>query len=80
MIKALIISILILSPIKQRKSFTIEIKHIGASKLDTIQVQNIQSPLCIADYQNGESCLICGKDSVITCNVEDYKIINGTSN
>lgn len=75
MIKALIISILILSSVKDRKSFTIEIKRIGVEDMDTIQVQNIQSPLCIADFQNGESCLICGKDSVITCNVEDYKII-----
>ena len=70
----LILALLISAP-KVRKSFTIEVKRIGVTKLDTIQVHNIQSPLCIADYQNGESCLICGLDSVIMCNVEDYRII-----
>ena len=74
-ITLLILTVLMITTPKPRKSFTIEVKHIGSSKLDTIQVHNIQSPLCIADYQNGESCLICGKDSVITCNVEDYKVI-----
>jgi hypothetical protein len=70
-----LILILTITQPKVRKSFTIEIKRSGVEKLDTIQVINIQSPLCIADYQNGEACLICGKDSVITCNVEDYKIL-----
>jgi len=70
-----LILILTITQPKVRKSFTIEVKRIGVEKLDTIQVPNIQSPLCIADFQNGESCLICGKDSVITCNVEDYKIL-----
>ena len=70
-----LILILTITQPKARKSFTIEIKRIGIEKMDTIQVINIQSPICIADYQNGESCLICGKDSVITCNVEDYKVI-----
>lgn len=73
--KYLFILILLSTKPINRKSFTIEIKRIGIEKMDTIQVTNIQSPLCIADYQNGESCLICGKDSVITCNVEDYKIL-----
>jgi hypothetical protein len=72
----LLILALLISPPKARKSFTIEIKRIGITTLDTIQVYNIQSPLCIADFQNGETCLICGKDSVITCNVEDYKILS----
>lgn len=74
--KYLFILILLSTKPINRKSFTIEIKRIGIETMDTIQVTNIQSPICIADYQNGESCLICGKDSVITCNVEDYKILN----
>ena len=71
----LILLAVLITPPKARKSFAIEIKRIGIDKLDTIQVRNIQSPLCIADYQNGDHCLICGKDSVITCNVEDYRVI-----
>lgn len=71
----LALSLLVVSQPKTRKSFTIQIKRIGTAALDTIQVTNIASPLCIADYQNGESCLICGLDSVITCGVEDYKIL-----
>ena len=57
------------------KDVTLEVKYVGSRWLDTINVKNAKSPLCIADFQNGESCLICGKDSVITCNVEDYRVL-----
>ena len=71
----LLISLLIFTP-KPRKSFTIEVTYKDSS-IDTIQVTNIQSPLCIASYKRGYDCLICGDDSVIVCNVKDYRVING---
>lgn len=57
-----------------RKSFTIEVMYKDSS-IDTIQVNNIKSPLCIASYKRGYDCLICGDDSVIVCNVKDYRVI-----
>lgn len=57
------------------KSLTIAVKYNGISRVDTLFVKNARSPICIADFQNGESCLISGKDSVITCNVEDYTVV-----
>lgn len=57
------------------KNITVAIKYNGIRRVDTIFIQNARSPICIADFQNGESCLISGKDSVITCNVEDYSVI-----
>ncbi len=58
------------------KNLTLEVKYNGINRWDTLFLKNARSPICIADFQNGETCLISGKDSVITCNVEDYKIIS----
>jgi len=57
------------------KSLTIAVKYNGINRVDTLFVKNARSPICIADFQNGESCLISGIDSVITCNVEDYTVV-----
>ena len=57
------------------KNLTIAVKYHGIKRIDTLFVKNARSPICIADFQNGESCLISGKDSVITCNVEDYSLV-----
>lgn len=64
---------------KQKPSFknvTVAVKYNGIRRMDTIFIKNARSPICIADFQNGETCLISGKDSVITCNVEDYAVIS----
>ncbi|MDI1235823.1 MAG: hypothetical protein PSX81_16220 [bacterium] len=58
------------------KNVTVAIKYHGIRRMDTFFIKNARSPICIADFQNGESCLISGKDSVITCNVEDYTIVS----
>lgn len=77
----LILFFVVVSSFKEKtkpsfKNVTVAIKYNGIRRVDTIFIKNARSPICIADFQNGESCLISGKDSVITCNVEDYSVIS----
>jgi hypothetical protein len=57
------------------RNVTVEIRYYGRALPDTFTIVNARSPICIASYKNGESCLVSGRDSVITCNVSDYKVL-----
>lgn len=60
---------------KERKTITIEVKYLNDTT-DTLILKSVQSPICIADYENGEACLIVGADSVFCCDVMDFKILD----
>jgi len=59
---------------KERKTLIVEVKYLNDTT-DTLTLKSVQSPICIADYQNGEACLMVGNDSVICCDVMDYTIL-----
>lgn len=59
----------------ERKTLTVEVKYLNDTT-DTITLKSVQSPICIADYENGEACLIVGNDSVVCCEVMDFKILD----
>ncbi len=63
--------------VKERKTLTVEVKYLN-DNIDTLVLKSVQSPICIADYENGEACLIVGKDSVVCCDVMDFKVISVT--
>ena len=60
---------------KERKTLTVQVTYLN-DNIDTLILKSVQSPICIADYENGDACLIVGKDSVIVCNVMDFKILD----
>lgn len=60
---------------KERKTITVQVTYLN-DNIDTLILKSVQSPICIADYENGEACLIVGADSVVTCNVMDFKVLD----
>lgn len=68
-------AIFALSMAKERKTLTVEIKYLNDTT-DTLVLKSVQSPICIADYENGEACLMVGNDSVVCCDVMDYRILS----
>lgn len=60
---------------KERKTLTVQVTYLNGTN-DTLILKSVQSPICIADYENGEACLLVGADSVVCCNVMDFKILD----